>query len=495
MAMPATAPHRQGGSAARPSEAPPAPAPTPAAPSRAPHCETHPTALAAWRCPRHGDLCPDCAAERKAGLSSLVVCARCGALATVITVPRTSVSFASRIVGALAYPLSLHGIAAMAGLGLVMGFMPRFTIFGLIFSWGLFWSYMFALIEQSADGTDAVEAPDFTSMWDDIFGPAVRGFAATGIIWVPAVLLAVFGVSADAGLGVMWVPIVLVVLAGVFYAPMAIMVAATRNPFYQIVNPYFVIVCVRRLGSDYAIAVGVIVLLAGLQLVVKLVGAIVEQLPIPILATWLAATVGMYLPFVMARALGLLLYVRGADLGYGLPTDSDEPVLPGARPRGTPSPTPDLGFGPVAAGAVAAADAGPTPAELAPGALAPPPRSSPAEVDAVVAGGDHDAACELWERLDPEDHHALPPATHVAVGRAAAAAQDFHLAVRALRAAADVAPDDPEGQRAWILLARVYADKLGDSARAQQIYGYVVERYPGTDAAAFAQAQLAPPPA
>jgi hypothetical protein len=491
--MPATAPHRQGGSAARPSGSRPA-APATAAPTRTPHCETHPTALAGWRCPAHGDLCPDCAAERKAGLSSIVVCAHCGALAPIITVPRASASFASRLPGALAYPLSFHGLTALVGLGLVMGFMPRFTLMGFILAWGIFWAYMFALIEQSADGSAAIEAPDFTSMWDDIFGPAVRGFAATGIIWIPAVLIVVFGISAGSPIGAMWIPLGLVVLAGIFYAPMAVVVAATRNPFYQVVNPYFVIVCVGRLGADYAIAVGVVVLLGGLQLLVKLLAGIVEQLPIPLLSTWLAAVIGLYLPFVMARVLGLLLYVRGADLGYGLASDYDEPVLPDAQPRGTPRPTPDRGFGPVAAGAPGAApEAADAPAEVPSGALAPPVPSTPEEVAAAVARGDLPAALELWERLDPESHHALPPATHVAVGRAAAAAQDFHLAVRALRAAADVAPDDPEGQRAWILLARVYADKLGDAARARQIYGYVVERYAGTDAATFAQAQLEPP--
>lgn len=227
----------------------------------------------------------------------------------------------------------------------------------------------------------------------------------------------------------------------------------------------------------------------------KLLATVVEQLPVPILSTWVAAMVGLYLPFVMARVLGLLLYVRGVDLGYGVAADADEPVLPDAKPRGTPRPAPDLGFGPVAAEALAEApDPGAGPAGVPSGALAPPPRSTPEEVAAAVERGDLNAALEAWERLDPEDHLALPPATHVAVGRAAAAARDFHLAVRALRAAADVAPDDPEGQRAWILLARVYADKLGDAARARQIYGYVVERYPGTDAATFAQAQLAPPP-
>jgi hypothetical protein len=444
--------------------------------------------LAAWRCPKHGDLCPDCAAERKAGLSSLVVCARCGALAPVITAPRVSLPFASRLLGALAYPLSKHGLLAMAGLGLVMAFMPRFTILGLIFSLGIYWSYMFALIEQSANGSDEIQTPDFTSVWDDIFAPAVRGVAATGIIWVPAVAIAIFGVSADAPLGVMWLPIVLLVLAGLFYAPMAIMVAATRNPFLRVLNPYFVVVCVGRLGADYAIAVGAILLLGALQVPVKLLGSVVDRLPIPILSSWLAAVIGLYVPFVMARVLGLLLYVRGVDIGYGVAADYDEPVLPDAKPRGTPPAAPDVGFGPVAAGTRAAGSA---PAELAPGALPTPPPATPADVAAALERSDLPAAMALWERLDPEAHHALPPAAHVAVGRAAAAARDFHLAVRALRAAADVAPDDPEAQRAWILLGRVYADKLGDVARARQIYGYVIERYPGTEAADFARAQVA----
>ncbi|MBI5478352.1 MAG: hypothetical protein HY906_05815, partial [Deltaproteobacteria bacterium] len=434
-----------GGSAARPPGRPMA-APDATNPTRPPQCETHPAAVAAWRCPRHGDLCPDCAAERRAGVTSLVVCVHCGALAPPITVPRESLSFAARLPAALAYPLSRHGFLAMAGLGLVMAFMPRFTILGVIFSLGIYWSYMFALIEQSANGSAEIETPDFTSVWDDIFAPAVRGVAATGIIWVPAVLIAVFGISADAPLGVMWVPIVLVVLVGLFYAPMAIMVAATRNPFLRVVNPYFVTVCVGRLGADYAAAVGAIVALGAVQVPVKLLGSVVDSLPIPILSTWLASTIGLYVPFVMARVLGLLLYVRGVDLGYGLASDYDEPVLPDAKPRGAARPGPDVGFGPVAADpGVAAAGA---PADLPPGVLAPPPRATPDEVAAALARGDRPAAVELWERLDPEDHHALPPGSHVAVGRAAAAAKDFHLAVRALRAAADVAPDDPGALRA-----------------------------------------------
>ena len=472
-----TPPSRVGGSAVR------------AKPSRAPHCERHPTALAAWRCPSHGDLCPDCAAERKAGLSSLVVCAHCGALAPVITIPRDSVSFASRLPGALAYPLSAHGLLAMAGLGLVTGFLPRFTFLGAIISFGIYWSYMFALIEQSATGSPEIETPDFTSPWDDILAPAVRGIAATGIIWFPAVLIAVLGLSADAPIGVMWLPIVLVVLLGIFYAPMAIMVAATRNPFLQVINPYFVVVCVGRLGADYAVAVGAIVVLGALQLPVKLLGNVVDSLPIPILSTWVAAVIALYIPFVMARVLGLLLYVRGVDLGYGGPADYAEPALPGAKARGTARPLPDAGFGPVAgAGPVATAPA--APAGLPLDALPLPQEATAAQVADAVACGDLVAAVDLWGRLDPTAHLELPPEVHVAVGRAASAAQDYHLAVRALRAAADVAPDATEGQRAWVLLARVYADKLGDATRARQIYGYIVERYPGSEAAAFAKAQL-----
>ena len=45
------------------------------------------------------------------------------------------------------------------------------------------------------------------------------------------------------------------------------------------------------------------------------------------------------------------------------------------------------------------------------------------------------------------------------------------VAIQGLRAAADLAPDTTDAQRAWVLLGRVYADKLGDHARAREIFG------------------------
>jgi TolA-binding protein len=52
-------------------------------------------------------------------------------------------------------------------------------------------------------------------------------------------------------------------------------------------------------------------------------------------------------------------------------------------------------------------------------------------------------------------------------------------------------PEDADTPRVWALLGRIYADRLGDRATATRVYQHVVEGYPGTEAAAFAAAQLA----
>jgi hypothetical protein len=52
----------------------------------------------------------------------------------------------------------------------------------------------------------------------------------------------------------------------------------------------------------------------------------------------------LYALFVVARALGLLLSVRGDEVGYGLPDSALVPALPGAIPTGhrraAPAPLP-----------------------------------------------------------------------------------------------------------------------------------------------------------
>jgi tetratricopeptide (TPR) repeat protein len=190
--------------------------------------------------------------------------------------------------------------------------------------------------------------------------------------------------------------------------------------------------------------------------------------------------------------------LRGADIGYGSEEQAVDAVLPDVRPRGrvpepAAAPAPPPGS---LARSIEPIALGPEPAAESPAgrALAPPEEAPPtaAEVAAAAAAQDLERALALYHRLPDTERTALPIGTHILLGRAAAARQDYQLAVRALRAATAVAPADAEAPRAWVLRARVYADKLGDRATAARVYQHVVAQYPGTKAAAFARSQIPP---
>ncbi|HEY3355100.1 MAG TPA: hypothetical protein VGQ83_17740 [Polyangia bacterium] len=465
-----------------------------------PRCGHHPAAAAGWRCARCGDLCPDCAAERRAGVGTIEVCVHCGGHAPPITIPRGHVSFATRIPGAFLYPLNLMGLLAMAGLAAVLAFLP--TMIGRVIGVGTFFAYIFSLITTTANGSDEITAPDFSDIVEDILTPARRGLTAGALLWVPAVVY-VFWIRGVEEITffdpVLWA----IIAAGIIYLPMALLVAAAGNGVLRMLNPVFTFQCIGRLGTDYFIAVGAVAGLGILWFVTSIIAAIVGHLPIPILASWAAAIIQVYIPFVTARVLGLLLFVRGADIGYGTEKDLNEPVLPGVRPRGAvrpaaPAPAPTGGRVEEVESIALAPEppAAPPPAEWPTGLRLEPEEPPPAVADVAqaLAAGDLDRALDLYARLADDERPQLPLPSHVALGKRAAARQDFPLAVRAFRSATEVAPADPETPRAWVLLGRVYADKLGDRATAARVYEHVVEQYPGTEAAAFATAQLTPPP-
>jgi TolA-binding protein len=124
-----------------------------------------------------------------------------------------------------------------------------------------------------------------------------------------------------------------------------------------------------------------------------------------------------------------------------------------------------------------------------------PVAASPAQrVHAVVTALQEqqlDAAVEGYAQVPESVDGWFSIESLVTLGQVAVGRGQLHLAVRALKQAAKRAPDDPLAPKACILLARVYAEKLGDAASAGKLYRYVLQRYPGTDAARFAEQRLA----
>jgi tetratricopeptide (TPR) repeat protein len=378
---------------------------------------------------------------------------------------------------------------------LLVKFIP--VVIGL----GIFWGAFFHVIRSTARGERELDTPDYSDIFTDCVSPAVRGFVGMSLLWLPGLLyllvikqwdtskplndlletpsfyvtggLPQLDWSQVLGDPVLW----LIVLAGAAYLPMVLLLAAVGQNMVRMLNPLAVIGAARRLGRDFTLTMGALATLTVALLLVRLVAAGILWLRLPFLAALVAEFITCFVPIIMARVLGLLLYHRGDALGYGLASDYLVPVLGDTRPRAEPPALRE--FPAVTAEAPATA---PLPLTEAISALA----------QAVEA---HDAskALALYPELkEPRFLKQVEPSHHLFVGQAAAAQGQYELAVKALESAADVAPDGPAASRALVLLARVYAERLQELERAESIYRYVVHRYPDTDASRFAQAHLPP---
>ncbi|WP_257458749.1 tetratricopeptide repeat protein [Archangium lipolyticum] len=442
----------------------------------------------------------------------LLVCRACGGRAQTLLVHRSEqASFAHRLGQVWRYPFTPHGLALVAGLGALLTFLGFMTnvsfvlmrMFPALLAAGTFWSTVFAIIRSSARGETDVPLPDFSDIFNDWFVPVLRGLLATSPVWLTLFLYSV----ATGGWDVLQyvkgllndpmfyatgrthpVPVEklledplawLLGLAGLAYLPMALMLAAAGIDLLDLFNPVKAARALRRLGRDYAVALGALLTLGLVFLVVRLFTSGLRAVNILVLSSWLSASLECLVAFVMARVLGLLLYTRGDALGYGAPNDYLLPLLDAAPstsllPQDTQLPVPST--------AVAAPPPGGAPA---------PPETQLQELARAVQARDVLEALSLYAALGLP-RTAIAPELHLFVGQAAATYEDYTLAVRALESAADVAPDDPIAPRALVLLARVLGERMQEPSRARDVYRYIVDRYPDTDASRFAQARLPP---
>jgi TolA-binding protein len=438
------------------------------------------------------------------GTADLVSCVRCRGLADPITVHRRELrSFAARLPGALVYPLRPGTLVAIVAAAAVTALFSYGGIIGAILAYAVQWAFFFSIIRQTARGATTFEAAELQEEAVDIVFPALRGLIGTVIVWLPAAAWAVFRFSGNpdpaavATDPVLWI----LLLAGTVYAPAALMHAAAGGRALEMLNPLFIVSFIVRLGSDYALAVAAIVFLAIVEGGMAFVAALVGMLPVPVLSRVLAQAIDLLAQTGMARVLGVLLFVRGDTLDYGVATDYLEPVLPGAVPRGSPVQATPAAAQPVLA-TTAVAQPAPEPAAEPAVAAAPAPRpvaaAAPepdpaAPIGAAVAAGDAARAADLFEAYRGPPG-AVPPRALFAIAKAASEAGRHALAARALHAAGTGA-DDAVAPNALLVLARVYERRLGRAAEARQVLEYLVARWPASDAAAHARSLLSPPAA
>lgn len=480
-------------------------------PKRLARCKRHPTATAGWRCTDcEAPLCPECVEARRMQTVDLLLCRACGGRAETLLVHRSElVPFADRLGQVWRYPFTRQGLMVVAGLGAVLtfvGFITQVTLIvgrlgPAVIGAGLFWGAFFSIIRASLRGENEVPIPEYSDVFSDWLVPAMRGLAATSVVWLTLLLYLAFAGGWDVfqyldrllsdpmfymtgrfhslpGERLLEDPVAwLLGLASLAYLPVALMMAVTGNSLLDTLNPITAVRGILRLGRDYVVALGTLFTLGLVYLAVRVVSSSLREIPFEIVVSrWLAQVLECLVIFVMARVLGLLLHTRGDALGYGDPSDYVTPVLPvEATPRTTLRVDPT----PVQA---------PTQAEAA----APSPEARLQELSAAVQARDIPQALTLYTALSFLPKATIPPAVHLFVGQASAAQGDNALAVRALESAADSAPDDPLAPRALVLLARVLGERMQEQTRAQDVYRYIVDRYPDTEASRFAQGRLPP---
>jgi hypothetical protein len=422
-------------------------------------------------------------------------CCRCGERPVPLRLHRSQRSYASRLADSwrfLTKPSTWLSLVALALFTTVIVWFGRGL--GALIASGATWAYLFYVFMCAARGVE-MDVPDFSSI-SDITTPLVRGVVSSLFLWVPAVLYLVFvrGWGPEDSLGeVLTDPGFLLILGWcLFYGPIAFMVAATNTSFLTLLNPVAMVGWAFKLGADYFIALAAMVGCLVLDWVVGLIENPLRATEVPILSGVVPQTLSMMMPFLMAHMLGLLLYVRGDRVGYGMEEDYYEAVMPGAVPEGQ---VPTRIKGKV----VSSPERAPVPRAVEPVAAAPV-ESAPmaAVVDSLRAVADAITARDVagavsgYRELASSQLTSLQPDQHLFVGRAAASGGDFSLAAKAFEKAADVAPNAATAPQALVLLARLCAERMQDPERAQSVYRYIVHRYPNTDASRFAAQRLAP---
>lgn len=306
-------------------------------------CSEHQARRAGWTCSScHKALCPGCATARRAGGDGSISCRHCGAIARTLLVPKPRGTYLSTVWGAFAYPFSSRGLLVLAGAGTVFSLLERLGFLAQVLVAGLVYSMMFLVVRTTALGHEDVPVSDEgEGPWEAV-AALVKGLTALVLAFLPAVAylwlvvdFAAFSSAEDAVAGLASDPLLyLSCLVGALWTPAALMLAATHSPFTSIINPLTAVRMVRAAGVDYLVAtVFFWTLFVGRQLVDGLAGGFEEIVPIPIVARAFARSMMLYLPFVMARGLGLLLFVRGPQMGYGRVEDAMHPALGAQQPE------------------------------------------------------------------------------------------------------------------------------------------------------------------
>jgi hypothetical protein len=261
----------------------------------------------------------------------------CGGLAKPIRVRRAAATpfGIESIWEAVRWPFHREGLVTTAACAAVLWLMSLAGFLAGLFAFGIVLAILFHVTTSTARGeSEFRDAGDFRGFFENVLGPLMRALFAS--VWAYAPALAFFvwkhkdlndftrGENAIA---------LLLVFAGTFLFPCGLLIAALGTPMRQILNPFLVIGTVAKLGRDYA-------LISGFAFAVSVTESALNAAPI---GSSLVQDALLLLPAEMLfRALGLLVWARGDELGYGGEASYLVPVLGDQRPENELQPKADI---------------------------------------------------------------------------------------------------------------------------------------------------------
>lgn len=296
------------------------------------NCTSHPDRLATFRCETCEDLlCSDCAApvelrDDPRARSTVFTCLHCRGYAAPVKVRRSvATPFSTLAWGAGPWAVQRTALLTALACTAVITVASALGAGGIVRA--LVLGYLFEIVRATAAGHDEVPLPtDSGDFLADVLGPALR--LLVSMIWVLGLFALPFYVPALDG----WGYALFAWTAAALYVPSALLVAAAGARILEVANPLVILGCGLRLGADWlrlaafgALAfaaralVGQIETRFGGQAVFGVIGA---NLFVTVPCTFALCVLAM----AGFRAAGLLLRVRGDDLGYGRAEDYLDPL-------------------------------------------------------------------------------------------------------------------------------------------------------------------------